>query len=96
MLSEGIHSLVDTGNGVLLLFGIRQSLKPADARHPFGRSKELYRALIVAVLIFAIGGGMSFYEGTPQPLPARWKTPPGTTSSWACPSCLSASPATWR
>ncbi|MFC7667343.1 cation diffusion facilitator family transporter [Hymenobacter humi] len=74
MLSEGIHSLVDTGNGVLLLFGIRQSQLPANSRHPFGRSKELYFwALIVAVLIFAIGGGMSFYEGVkhlqdPSPL----------------------------
>ena len=64
MLSEGIHSLVDSGNGVLILYGVRQAQKPADARHPFGRSKELYFwALIVAVLVFAVGGGMSFYEG---------------------------------
>ena len=64
MLSEGIHSLVDSGNGLLILFGIHQSEKPASARHPFGRSKELYFwALIVAVLVFSVGGGMSFYEG---------------------------------
>ncbi|WP_303309895.1 cation diffusion facilitator family transporter [Hymenobacter sp. BT730] len=74
MLSEGIHSLVDSGNGLLLMHGIRQSQKPADARHPFGRSQELYFwSLIVAILIFAIGGGMSFYEGVkhiehPEPL----------------------------
>ena len=74
MLSEGIHSLVDSGNGALILYGVRQAEKPADRRHPFGRSKELYFwALIVAILVFSVGGGMSFYEGiehirNPSPL----------------------------
>ncbi|MCC3153779.1 cation diffusion facilitator family transporter [Hymenobacter sp. BT770] len=64
MLSEGIHSLVDSGNGFLILLGVHQSGKAPDRRHPFGRSKELYFwALIVAVLVFSVGGGMSFYEG---------------------------------
>ena len=79
MLSEGIHSLVDTGNSVLLLVGVNRSQRPASARHPFGHGKELYFwSLIVAVLIFGVGGGISFYEGVlhvrnPNPLEqAQW------------------------
>lgn len=64
MLTEGVHSLVDTGNGVLMLIGQRTSRRPADAMHPFGYGQAVYfYTLIVAVLVFGVGGGLSIYEG---------------------------------
>ncbi len=64
MLSEGIHSVADTGNQALLLLGNRRSHKRADSRHPFGYSQELYFwSLIVAMILFGLGGGFSIYEG---------------------------------
>jgi len=64
MFSEGIHSLVDTGNGFLLLIGVRRSKKPANDKHPFGYGKEVFFwSFIVALLIFALGGGIAIYEG---------------------------------
>lgn len=77
MLAEAIHSIVDSGNEVLLLVGMRQSKRPADARHPFGYGKEMYFwAFIVAICIFAIGGGMSIWEGISHVLhPAEMHDP---------------------
>lgn len=79
MLSEGIHSTVDTGNGLLLLVGMHLSKRKATPKHPFGHGRELYFwSLIVAVLIFGAGGGVSAYEGVlhmlnPEPLrEATW------------------------
>ncbi|MES1925778.1 cation diffusion facilitator family transporter [Salinisphaera sp. T31B1] len=64
MLAEGIHSVIDTGNQGLLLFGMKRAAKPPDAKYPFGYGKEIYFwSFMVAVLLFTLGAGLSIFEG---------------------------------
>jgi cation diffusion facilitator family transporter len=67
MLSEGIHSVVDTGNEILLLYGLSRATIQPDREHPLGYGREIYFwSFVVALLVFAVGAGFSFYEGVAQ------------------------------
>ena len=74
MLSEGVHSVVDTGNSLLLLYGLNRAKRSPDHDHPLGYGREIYFwSFVVAVLVFALGAGVSFYEGVahvlnPEPI----------------------------
>lgn len=78
MLAEGVHSLADSGNQLLLLLGGRKARKKADAEHPFGYGRERYvYAFVVAIILFSVGGVFSIYEGIeklthPHPLENAW------------------------
>jgi cation diffusion facilitator family transporter len=78
MFSEGLHSVIDTGDGLLLLLGIHLSRRPADARHPYGYGHQIYFwSMVVAMVIFGIGGGISIYTGirhlmSPHAIESSW------------------------
>lgn len=78
MLAEGVHSLADSGNQLLLLLGGRKAKKAADAEHPFGYGRERYvYAFVVSIILFSVGGVFSLYEGVeklrePHPLDVPW------------------------
>jgi cation diffusion facilitator family transporter len=78
MLAEGIHSSVDTGNELLLLFGIHRSRRPPDRLHPFGHGKSLYfYSLLVAVYIFGAGGAVTIFRGIHELQHPKMDTSPG-------------------
>ena len=78
LLTEGVHSLVDTGNQALLMLGLTRAAKPPDPGHPFGHGMELYFwSFVVALMIFALGGAFSIYQGLekamhPGPMTRPW------------------------
>jgi cation diffusion facilitator family transporter len=78
MLAEGVHSIADSGNQLLLLFGGRQAKKKADKSHPFGYGRERYvYAFVVSIILFSVGGVFSLYEGIeklqhPHPIEVWW------------------------
>lgn len=74
MLSEGVHSLVDTTNELLLLYGLKRAARPADTNHPFGHGRELYFwSFMVALLVLVVGAAVACYQGVshildPEPM----------------------------